>query len=433
MALGVAAASGCGKKGPPLAPLIPIPAAVEKIEARRVGDDVYVTFVVPAANIDQAVPGDVARVEVYGYTGRTAPARGRFVELGTLVATVPVAPAIAPPREGEAGATDDAPGDADATPSGAKQGARVTVRDALTADEMVQGRIAVERLAPIAPPTLPEAVSAVAPPLRRFYLAIPFNLRGTPGPPGTQAEVPLHEVPGAPADVALAYGEDQVTVNWLPSGGIVGFLLERPLPDELPPFGIDAAAASAPAGAAGATLYNVYRSLEPLSGEAVRAAADEPWQAAPDAPINPQPIRAHSFVDETMAFNRQRCYTVRAVRGLGPNAVVGRASPPACVTPIDTFPPAPPRSLAAVASEGAISLIWEPGTDPDLAGYVVLRGEAPGDTLSPLTPTPIAEARYRDASAAPGTRYVYAVVAVDNRLPIGNVSAESNRIEETAR
>jgi hypothetical protein len=32
-----------------------------------------------------------------------------------------------------------------------------------------------------------------------------------------------------------------------------------------------------------------------------------------------------------------------------------------------------------------------------------------------------------------GTRYVYAVLAVDSRLPVPNISAESMRIEETAR
>ena len=47
-----------------------------------------------------------------------------------------------------------------------------------------------------------------------------------------------------------------------------------------------------------------------------------------------------------------------------------------CITPADTFPPAAPTSLAAVGSEGAINLIWEPSPGADLAGYIVLRGEA---------------------------------------------------------
>jgi hypothetical protein len=100
---------------------------------------------------------------------------------------------------------------------------------------------------------------------------------------------------------------------------------------------------------------------------------------------------------------------------------------------VDTFSPAPPQGLATVASEGVISLIWEPNTEPDLAGYLVLRGETADATLQPLTLIPITESAYRDTAVTPGARYVYAVVAVDNRFPVPNMSAASTPIEETAR
>ena len=69
---------------------------------------------------------------------------------------------------------------------------------------------------------------------------------------------------------------------------------------------------------------------------------------------------------------------------------------------------------------------------PDLDGYLVLRGDAPGDTLLPLTPQPIKDASYRDATVKPGVRYVYAVVAVDTAAP-RNQSPPSAREEVTAR
>jgi hypothetical protein len=50
-----------------------------------------------------------------------------------------------------------------------------------------------------------------------------------------------------------------------------------------------------------------------------------------------------------------------------------------------------------------------------------------------LTETPILEARFRDATVMPGTRYRYSVVAVDNRMPLPNMSLESLPVEETAR
>ena len=102
------------------------------------------------------------------------------------------------------------------------------------------------------------------------------------------------------------------------------------------------------------------------------------------------------------------------------------------MTPVDTFPPAAPKGLAAVSGSAAINLIWDANTEADLGGYVVLRGEAPGDTLQPLTPQPIRETRYRDTTVQPGARYVYAIVAVDRASP-PNRSAQSNKVEETAR
>jgi hypothetical protein len=67
-----------------------------------------------------------------------------------------------------------------------------------------------------------------------------------------------------------------------------------------------------------------------------------------------------------------------------------------------------------------------------MAGYLVLRGEAPGDTLQPLTPQPIKDTSYRDTTVKPGVRYVYAIVAIDRATP-PNRSAPSARVEETAR
>jgi hypothetical protein len=85
-----------------------------------------------------------------------------------------------------------------------------------------------------------------------------------------------------------------------------------------------------------------------------------------------------------------------------------------------------------VAGEGAISLIWQGVDAVDLAGYLVLRGEAPSGALTPIFEAPLRETTYRDGSAKPGLRYIYAVVAVDRAMP-GNRSALSNKVEETAR
>jgi hypothetical protein len=139
-----------------------------------------------------------------------------------------------------------------------------------------------------------------------------------------------------------------------------------------------------------------------------------------------------TFRDDRFEVGLERCYAVSTVATTGAVSVESPMSKPACVKAVDTFPPTAPTKLAAVASEGAISLIWEASPEHDVAGYLVLRGEAGGGQLSPLFKAPIKETTYRDVGVKPGVRYVYAVVAVDTATP-HNVSQQSNHVEETAR
>jgi hypothetical protein len=493
-------AAACGKKGPPLAPLIPIPAGIDQISATRVGDEVYVTLTVPSANVDTFAPASIDRIEVFGYTGRTPPPRGRWVEFGTLVATVPVAPppVPAPPPDKEAAAKTSKPPVPAPVVRGPQQGAQITVVDTLTPEELVPGREPVRdpktafrdpesgasrpeesgspipqpdpatgrgtgtgtRKPNVEPGTKTETANPNAereperepepgtakpnlepgtrnlelPPLRRFYTAFPWSPRGRPGPPGANAELPLLPVPDAPPALQIVYDATALRLTWEPSGGLIGYLLERTLPEEELPFELDEfVAATEAAPPPGPVSYNVYRSTAPDPfAPPPDAPLEEPWSRRPPAPLNPVPLLTFEFAD-AVTFTEQRCYTVRAVRGVGPGARIGAASPSACVTAVDTFGPAPPAGLATVASEGAINLIWEPNAEPDLGGYLILRGEAPGATLHSLTTAPITEASYRDTTVTAGMRYVYAVVAIDNRFPVPNLSLESERVEETAR
>jgi hypothetical protein len=148
--------------------------------------------------------------------------------------------------------------------------------------------------------------------------------------------------------------------------------------------------------------------------------------------LTPQPLAVTTWRDAALAVGTERCYAVRTVETSGTNVIESEPSPALCLSPTDTFPPKAPTNLAAVASEGAISLIWEANTEPDLAGYIVLRGEASAATLRPLMTEPIKDTTYRDTTTKAGVRYVYTVVAVDTATP-QNVSTQSNRVEETAR
>jgi hypothetical protein len=79
-----------------------------------------------------------------------------------------------------------------------------------------------------------------------------------------------------------------------------------------------------------------------------------------------------------------------------------------------------------------VQLIWDANTEPDLAGYIVLRATAPDETLQPLTPAPIRDTVFKDATVTPGVRYLYAIVAVDSATP-PNRSTPTERVEAIAR
>jgi hypothetical protein len=425
--------TACGKKGPPLAPVIQIPAGIDMITAQRSGSDVYVTLTVPAKNVDSSIPAHISRIEVYGYTGRTAPPRTQWAALGDLVATVPV---ITPPDPKAPPAPPPDPG------TGATVGTMITVHDVLTAQKLVQGRIDATPpprqrgrtpITPVAPVPLPTV-------LHRYYIAFAFSEKGIPGPPSADADFPLFDAPQPPAAVHVAYTDTQVLLEWPPSSGIIGFLFNRQLPPEDPP--LDArtlepiALPPAPANAVqlptGPVHYNVYREQEPDPLGPLDTVPLMPWMVTPPKPINAAPLDAMATTDP-VELGRERCYTVRALQGMPPNTIEGDASAPMCFHPVDVFPPAAPQGLVAVADQGGISLIWQPNAEPDIGGYLVLRGEASDATLQPLTPSPVIDSSFRDTHVVSGKKYVYAVLAVDSHLPVANISSESPRVEETAR
>jgi hypothetical protein len=153
------------------------------------------------------------------------------------------------------------------------------------------------------------------------------------------------------------------------------------------------------------------------------------YDATTGALLTMTPISEPRFVDARVEWGAERCYGVRAVDRTGGLSVESDAREPRCIKLVDTFPPAPPKDLKAVSTEGVISLIWDANAEMDLAGYIILRGPPPGDRLEPVVPMPVLETSFNDNVPA-GTRFVYAVQAVDKA---GNASAPSNRVEETAR
>jgi hypothetical protein len=354
----------CGKKGPPLPPLVRLPAAPAELTASRRAEAVDIRFVVPNANSDNTRPANIARVDVYALTGQAAVTDLDVLARGSRIASL----AVKTPRDPNATYDPEDPdqSEADVEPpqgEGLDQGAVATVRDVLR-----------------------DSGAGTAGDVRT-YVGVAVTARGRRGGLSRLVAVPLGPSPPAPSSLAVEYTEDAITVRW---------------------------PASADGGASDA--FHVYEYDAAAAG-------------SPQAQLTKAPVAAGEYVDRRMTWGQSRCYVVRRVRTVGALAVESEPSPPACVTLRDTFPPAAPKGLQAVATTGVISLIWDANTEPDVDGYILLRAMAPGDELIPVTTATIHETAFQDP-VPPGIRFVYAIQAIDRA---GNLSQSSARVEETAR
>jgi hypothetical protein len=364
------------------------------VTADRRGSTIDVGFTVPAANSDGSRPANIARIDVFAINGPTATLSDLdLIKRGTRVASVPVKSPRNPSETVEAGE----PADVLEAPEGKglDQGAVSTVAEPITASLLRPRDAEARRAAPQdAVPLL--GLSEVA--SVRTYIGVGVDRRGRLGRFSKRVTVPLALAPPQPSPPTISYDESKITVRWSPPA------TDRPATDVdlLPsrPFGSSSAV----------TAYNVYDSTT-------------------GARLTTAPVDALEYEDARIEWGATRCYAVRAVEAAGGSTLESEASEPRCEKLVDRFPPAVPKGVNAVASDGAINLIWETNTEPDIAGYYVLRGQSAAH-LERITDMPIPDASFLDSGVQRGVRFVYAVVAVDKA---GNQSAPSHPVEETAR
>ena len=107
--------------------------------------------------------------------------------------------------------------------------------------------------------------------------------------------------------------------------------------------------------------------------------------ATTGAPINPSPVADVKLEIGGVEYGKEQCFVVRTVQTFETVTLESVPSAPACLTPVDKFPPEAPKGLRAIAEDNAVSLVWDQNADRDIGGYLVLRADAPDGTLLPLT------------------------------------------------
>jgi hypothetical protein len=429
--------AGCGKRGSPLAPIRLVPGPVRDVSARRTGDEIKLTFSVPAVNADNSTPPVVTAVEIYAVAGppavvAPAPIAIPSVELsrppgyvpppvpvprpqpGT---TAPVVPVAAPPflvsRFPPVQLFDPT------AATGPAARSRKLPPPSTVATIMVPkyrlGTIAVRPPSPV-PPADGSAEPVVPPPAPP--VPVPVDPRPAPGDPTTFLKDVTAERAAAAGDPdASVYRVVVVGVTRNGRPGSPSPVIEFPLTNEVaaprePVLAYDAATVKLTwTPGAPSQAYRVYRANAQGKEDAL--------------PLTATPLTVMTF-STPVEFGVEQCFTVRAVVVRGTASNESPPTGPACVTAADTFPPPAPTGLSALPTDMQVQLLWTPVTAADLAGYLVLRG-VDGAAPEPLFTTPIEAATYTDTTIRAGARYSYVVVAVDKA---GNRGLPSNQVDE---
>lgn len=437
--LTAAIAAGCGKRGAPLAPIRIVPGAVVNMTARRTGDEIRIAFSVPAVNSDNSTPAVVAAVEIYAAAGPPAitlpapmavPVVELLVPLQFVVPppAVPVVPVVA--RPGVPAPVGPAPilisrfppvQLFDPTATGQSARSRKAPLPSTVAEIMVskyrQHRIEVRPAPPPVTPAGEVAEGAVAPP-PPDPTAAPPDPRPTPGADTTYStQVSAQRAAAAASPDQSVYRMVVVGVTRGRRLGSPSALLEFPLGSEIP-------APKDPVVAYDATLLKLTWTAGAPS-QSYRVYKTDRNGKEEIKPLNPAPLAVETF-SAPVEFGAEQCFAIRAVVVRGAASNESPATPPICVSAVDTFPPVAPTGLTALPTETQVQLLWNAVTAVDLAGYLVLRG-VDGAAPEPLMTVPITTTSYTDAAIRPGVRFTYVVVAVD---AAGNRSLPSNQVEE---
>lgn len=363
------AASACGKRGDPQPPLPRAPTAIKDLSVHQEGVEAVLTFSYPDRLLTGLPLTDLAAVEIY-----------RVANPPSTLTSPPAATSSS-----NAPRTDEAPG----------AGARRAALNARLAEEAFYTEAArVDRLsiAMIAQATrgaqivyrdsLTRIFAKGSEPPALAYAVVSVRQGGQRSPLSNIALISPEVPPDAPEILAVTAEEGRVCLEW-----------REPEADLLN---------RRPAKVGG---YFVYR----------REFSEDAY----GLPLNKNPIAGTAWVDVAPPYGGL-LYTVRATLSEKPKI----SGPPAAEAGIDyrdVFAPPTPRRLDALSEGKLVRLVWDPVSAPDLAGYVILRGEG-GGPLERLTRDLLHDSFYNDEKVETGRQYRYVVKAVDTA---GNQSPPS--------
>jgi len=230
--------------------------------------------------------------------------------------------------------------------------------------------------------------------IRRFQ---DVELQGGPG--GATGRIPIPPAGPGPVELTVPvsdWGGKSVTFK-VRSQGIRGRWSEWSHVVTIPV----AAPAPAPVVRATATVSGVKLEWDGQPGATYIIERSSPGSPTP---LSLGPVNESTYLDKDAQFNQSYTYRVRSTGSL--------MSAPVEITPKDTFPPAAPTGLSAIAGAASIQLSWNPVEDPGLAGYQVYRAEGDGSFVR--VGGRLSAPSFNDREVRPGVSYRYQVTALDS-------------------
>jgi hypothetical protein len=370
-------ALACGKKGDPLPPLRPTPAAVAGVRVAQRGDRLEISFMAPRASTDGA------RLPVLEIELLVAQGEGEFVKLAR-VRKFSAAPGEAfvesetlppPGTYVRAGARAVAKGHR----GNLGEPARLIVVEPLAAPrnlaaELVAAGVALAWEGEIPPPAPPPPTPAPRPtptPKPGSGPAPKTPPSETPStPPAAEGPPAARTSPPAPETAAPETAAPAATVPTAPAP-------EPPVPPAtapaVPPATESAAPATATAEGPPPTPKPTPTPFDP--GFFVYR---RPAQGRYAAALGGTATAERKFTDGTVQPGESWCYEVRAAAAAEPRV----ESPPSnevCLEVKDVQPPAAPTGVTALAREDGVEIRWSRSPEPDVVSYRIYRSLRAGE------------------------------------------------------
>jgi hypothetical protein len=229
-----------------------------------------------------------------------------------------------------------------------------------------------------------------------YYGAKVYNKRGKSAGYSKFAALFPAVVPKPPANFTAKLSEKQIQLDWT---AVTSDINGVSVPQE-------------------SVRYNIYRGTTA--------------NFAPEQPLNSDELDAVTYTDTTFEYGKSYYYFIRA-HFYGKKK--GQQSAPSniiLIYPQDTFPPKAPEELNVVSAREGMVLIWAPNSEEDVVGYNIYRTTITGQDYTKINQAVIRETTFTDKDIQLGQRYYYVITAVDS-APVPNESEKSAETTEVAR